>query len=161
MLPDWVLYQTFSCEAVSGSLTGELVVLGTNLHIPGKATEATEAAQLPSAAPSVCRPRICSVCSAAWILASSTDAHSLAGVKGCLQRCITKKLWIRSSWRLWTKQPFRSSSLHETYFSLVLKVIFYPLTGRFKLKRFVWQTNWASWLTRIWPPKSNLDWSNQ
>lgn len=61
----------------------ELVDLGTDLHIPGKATEATAAvAQLVSVAPSVCRPSVCRVCSAAWTLASSTAAHSLAGVKG-------------------------------------------------------------------------------
>lgn len=63
------------------------MALGTDLHIPGKATEATAAAvaQLASAAPSVCRPSVCRVCSAAWTLASSTAAHSLAGVKGWLQ----------------------------------------------------------------------------
>lgn len=69
-------------------MSKELVSAGTDLHIPGKATEATAAAvaQLASAAPSVCRLSVCRVCSAAWTLASSTAAHSLAGVKGWLQR---------------------------------------------------------------------------
>lgn len=60
----------------------------TDLHIPGNATEATAAgvAQPVSAVPSVCRPRVCRVCSAAWTLASSTAVHSLAGVKGWLKR---------------------------------------------------------------------------
>lgn len=61
--------------------------MGTDLHIPGKATEATAAAvaQPASAAPSVCRHSVCRVCSAACTLASSTAAHSLVGVKGWLQ----------------------------------------------------------------------------
>lgn len=70
------------------------LVLGTDLHIPWNATEATAAvvAQLASAAPSVWRPRVCRVCSAAWTLASSTAAHSLAGVKGWLQEHTPTKI---------------------------------------------------------------------
>lgn len=60
--------------------------MGTDLHIPGKATGATAGAvaQPASPAPSVSRPSVCRVCSAAWTFASSTAAHSLVGVKGCL-----------------------------------------------------------------------------
>jgi len=66
------------------------LVLGTDLHIPGKATEVTAAAAAAaaaaaSAAPSAVRPRVCSVCSAACTLASSTAPHSLAGVNGWLE----------------------------------------------------------------------------
>ena len=60
-------------------------VWGTDLHIPGKATEVTPAlAAARSAAPSVGRPRVCSACSAACTLASSTALHSLEGVNGWL-----------------------------------------------------------------------------
>lgn len=119
------------------ALSQELVDFGTDLHIPGKATEVMAAA-VASAVPSDCRPSVWRVYSAAWTLASSTAAHSLAGVKGCLQEN------MQSVSDAETAQNWAVSDIHN----LMERLLLAKLIPIFKL----YTVGWLSLMSSVSPP---------